>query len=61
MAYSYNPDYTITQANATNAQYDKVSGVDQVPIVLSMPGPLSIRGKALPYTVTVGPKLLNGK
>jgi hypothetical protein len=51
---SYTPDYIITNISSSNLQFDK--SVDQIPVVLSIPGPLSLRDKATPYTVTVGNK-----
>lgn len=53
---SYTADYIITQISSSNAETDKASGVDQIPVILSIPGPLSLRNKNSPYTVTVGTK-----
>lgn len=53
---SYTADFTITQISASNAQYNKVAGVDQIPVVLSIPGPISLREKSSAYTVTLGTK-----
>jgi len=53
---SYTADFTITQISASNTQYDKAVGVEQIPVVLSIPGPISLRNKPTPYTITVGTK-----
>lgn len=53
---SYTADYIITQVSSSNAETDKAAGVDQVPVVLSIPGPLSLRNKGSPYTITIGTK-----
>ena len=53
---SYNNNYVITQISSSNAEINKAAGVDQAPVVLSIPGALSLRDKNIPYTVTVGTK-----
>lgn len=49
-------DYIITQISSSNIEFDKASGIGQIPIVLTIPGPLSLRDKSSPYTVLVDKK-----
>lgn len=58
----HDPDFTINTVLSTSAQYDKGGDpdqdnhLDQVPIVLAVPGVISLRGKDSAYKVFVGKK-----
>jgi hypothetical protein len=58
----FDPDFTINTTKTTSAQYDKggdsgqANHLEQVPIILSVPGPVSLRNKNEPYKVFVGKK-----
>ena len=60
---SISSDYIIKTLDNLSQQYDRASatieaGVDkpgiQVPVILNIKGPLSLRGKQEPYKVTIG-------
>jgi hypothetical protein len=53
---SYNSQYIITHISASNAEATKGSGVEQIPVIFTIPGVLSIKNTDTPYTVTVGTK-----
>jgi hypothetical protein len=45
-------DFTITNISSSNLQYVKT--VDQIPVLLSIPGPITLRGKHQPYDCEIG-------
>jgi len=47
-------DYTINAISGSSAQYTRT--VEQVPVVLSVRGPATLRGRATAPTVTIGKK-----
>ena len=55
----FDPDFTINTVKTVSAQYDKggeagQQHLEQVPIILSVPGVPSLRNKDKPYKVFVG-------
>jgi len=51
---SYNNQYIITNISASNTQYDKAAGVEQIPLIFSVNGVINIRGKDDSYKLTLG-------
>lgn len=47
-------DFTITQISSSNEQIDKTASAPYIPVLLSIPGVISLREKDLPYKLTKG-------
>ena len=54
MPNSYNNNFIITNISSSNTQYTKTSGVDQVPVVLSLNSVINIRNKQEAYELELG-------
>jgi hypothetical protein len=48
--------FIINQISSSNAENIKLNDCPQIPIVLAVPGPISIRNVSSPYTLTTGDK-----
>jgi hypothetical protein len=51
---SYNNQYIITSISGSNNDYNKVSGIDQIPVIFSLKGVINIREKDSTYDLTIG-------
>ncbi len=51
---SYNSQYIITNISASNNEYNKATGIDQLPIIFSVNGVFNIRDKDESYKLTIG-------
>lgn len=47
-------EFIITQVSSSNSQIEKINGAPQIPFLLSIPGPISLREKNESYKVTKG-------
>ena len=58
----FDTDFTINTTKENSAQHDKgqhpgqANVLEMVPVVLAVPGPVSLRNKNAPYKVFVGTK-----
>lgn len=49
-------DFTITAISSSNEQFNKLNGAPLVPVILTTPGPLSLKLQTEPYKVVKGDK-----
>lgn len=49
-------DFTINAISASNAEFTKLNGAPMVPVLLTTPGPISIRQQTQPYNTFAGEK-----